>query len=162
MANWCNNKVMFTGVQDSLIKVETLFQTMIENESKGNIGQIPQFIESKDGYFFEIYQDDTEECTFEYETRWSPNIENLWTIANHYNVGFVLDYEESGCMVLGKTIFENEILTDYFLNQCDFQDCTYNAETDSYEFEGVIYEYKDDVMKILLERKINKANQKTA
>ncbi|WP_312344913.1 DUF1281 family ferredoxin-like fold protein [Chryseobacterium binzhouense] len=96
------------------------------------------------------------------ETRWSPNIETLWNIANHYNVGFVLGYEESGCMVFGKTIYENEILKDYFLNQCDFQECTYNAETDSYNFEVIAYEYKDDIMKILLERKIDNTNQKTA
>lgn len=161
MANWCNNKVTFTGVQDSLIKVVTLFQTMIDDESKGEIGQMPDFIESKDGYFFEIYQDDNLEYTFEYETRWSPNIEILRIIANRYNVGFVLDYEESGCMVFGKTIYENKVLTDYFLNQCDFQECAYNADTDCYDFEGVTYEYKDDIMKILLERKIDNTNQKT-
>ena len=162
MANWCNNKVTFTGSEERLDKVLNLFQAMIEKESKGNIGQIPDFIESKSGYFFEIYQNDTDEYSFQYETRWSPNIESLWLIANHYNVGFVLDYEESGCMVYGKTIYENEILTDYFLNQCDFQDCTYNAETDCYDFEGKTYDYKEDIMKILLERKINKANQKSA
>jgi hypothetical protein len=161
MANWCNNKVTFNGNQESLEKVSNLFQTMIENESKGNIGQMPEFIEREYGYFFEIYQDETDECTFEYETRWSPNIEILWTIANHYNVQFVLDYEELGCMVFGKTIYENEILTDYFLNQCDFQDFIYNEETDCCEFEGKTYEYKDDIMKILLERKINNTNQKT-
>lgn len=83
-------------------------------------------------------------------------------IANHYNVGFVLDYEESGCMVYGKTIYENEILQDYFLNQCDFQDCIYNVDTDCYEFEGTSYEYKDEIMRILLKRKINNNKRKIA
>ncbi|WP_312344915.1 hypothetical protein [Chryseobacterium binzhouense] len=65
MANWCKNKVTFTGVEENLIKVVTLFQTMIDDESKGEIGQMPDFIESKNGYFFQIYQNDTDECTFE-------------------------------------------------------------------------------------------------
>lgn len=47
MANWCNNKVTFYGDKDSLNKVLDLFQEMIEKESKGNIGQLPDFIESK-------------------------------------------------------------------------------------------------------------------
>jgi hypothetical protein len=83
-------------------------------------------------------------------------------IANHYNVGFVLDYEESVCMVFGKTIYENEILQDYFLNQCDFQDCIYDVETDCHEFEGKSYDDKDEIMQILLDRKINNNIQKTA
>ncbi|AZA51184.1 hypothetical protein EG346_24790 [Chryseobacterium carnipullorum] len=162
MANWCNNKVTFNGDKDSLNKVLALFKEMIEKESKGNIGQLPDFIESKNGYFFEIYCDETDECSFHYETRWSPNIESLWMVATHYNVGFVLDYEESGCMVYGKTIYENEILQDYFLNQCDFQDCIYNVDTDCYEFEGTSYDYQDEIMRILLDRKINNNKQKIA
>ena len=63
MANWCNNKVTFNGDRDSLNKVLALFQEMIEKESKGNIGQLPDFIESKNDYFFEIYRSETDECS---------------------------------------------------------------------------------------------------
>ncbi|AZB25278.1 MULTISPECIES: hypothetical protein [Chryseobacterium] len=154
MANRCNNKVTFKGNQASLNQVSDLFRTMIDNESKGKIGQLPDFIQSEYGYFSEIYKDETEECSFHYDTRWSPNIEVLWTIANHFDVEFVLSYEESGCMLLGKTFYENEILKDYCLNQSDFQDCSYNEEENNYQFEGNIYEYKDEIMKILLGRKI--------
>jgi hypothetical protein len=160
MANWCNNKVTFIGNQERLDEVSNLFQAMIEKENKGNIGQMPDFIDREYGHFFNIYQEDTDENTFEYETRWSPNIESLWTIANHYDVGFVLDYEESGCMVFGKTICENQNLQDYCLDQLDFQEFIYNVDTDCYEFEGKSYDYKDEIMSILLDRKINNSKQK--
>ena len=62
----------------------------------------------------------------------------------------------------GKTIYENEILQDYFLNQCDFQDCIYNVDSDCYEFEGENYDYKEEIMRILLDRKINNNKQKIA
>ena len=162
MANWCNNKVTFTGNREVLDKVSNVFQEMIEKETKGNIGQLPDFVKSKNGYFCEIYRSETDECSFHYETRWSPNIEALWIVANHYDVGFVLDYEESGCMVFGKTICENQILQDYFLNQCDFQDFIYNVDTDCYEFEGENYDYKKEIVRILLDRKINSNKQKIA
>lgn len=162
MANWCNNKVTFTGNREVLDKVSNVFQEMIEKETKGNIGQLPDFVKSKNGHFCEIYRSETDECSFHYETRWSPNIEVLWIVANHYDVGFVLDYEESGCMVFGKTICENQILQDYFLNQCDFQDFIYNVDTDCYEFKGENYDYKEEIMRILLDRKINNNKQKIA
>lgn len=154
MANICKNEVRFEGTEKSLGQVKDLFRTMIDNESKGKIGQLPDFIESGFGYFFEIYADETERCSFHYDTRWSPNIEVLWMIANHYDVGFQLSYEESGCMVFGKTFYENGNLKDYCLHQNDFQDFSYNAEKDNYQFEGNTYEYKEEIMKILLERKI--------
>lgn len=154
MANKCNNRLIFKGNQDSLNLLADMFQTMVDNESKGKIGQLPDFIQSESGYFFEIYKDETEECSFHYDTRWSPNIEVLWTIANHFDVEFELSYQESGCMLMGKTFYENEILKDYCLNQNDFQDCNYNEEENNYQFEGNIYEYKEEIMIILLERKI--------
>lgn len=154
MANWCNNKVKFIGNKERLDNVSNAFQEMIEKESKGNIGQLPDFIESKNGYFFEIYRNETDEYSFHYDTRWSPNIESLWMIANHYNVGFVLDYEEFGCMVFGKTICENQNLQDYCLTQRDFQEFIYNVDTDCYEFENKSYEFREEIMQILLDRKI--------
>ena len=154
MANWCRNKITFKGNQDNLNQVADLFQTMIENESKDRIGQIPDFIDIEQGYFFEIYNDGTDKYSFCYDTRWSPNIEVLWTIANHFKVDFVLRYEESGCMLLGKTFYESGILKDYCLNQSDFQTCSYNADEDTYEFEGNVYKYRENIMEILLDRKI--------
>ncbi|WP_426474835.1 hypothetical protein [Chryseobacterium balustinum] len=66
MANWCSNTVKFTGNEESAHKILQLFKTMMEQETKNGEGQIPDFIQNKDGFFFEIYQDETDECSFQY------------------------------------------------------------------------------------------------
>lgn len=67
MANWCKNKVTFTGSEKDLNQVMNLFKTMIEKERDGAVGQKPAFIESDGGYFFDIDLDETNECSFQYD-----------------------------------------------------------------------------------------------
>lgn len=158
-----NNKVIFTGGQDGLSKVSTLFQAMIENESKENIGQMPDFIESKDDCFLEIFQYEQYECGFHYDTtRDNPNIDALRVIANHCYVGFVLEYSELNYKVYGKTIYEGQILQDYRLTHTDLQQITENIDAGTCEFEGESYQWYDEIVEILLERKINSNEQKMA
>ncbi|KUJ58342.1 DUF1281 family ferredoxin-like fold protein [Chryseobacterium aquaticum] len=154
MANWCSNKVTFIGTQKKLSEVSNLFQQMIDNEKEGSIGQMPGFINKKDGYFFEIDKNTIDDYTFCYDTRWSPNIEILWLIANHYNVEFVLDYEEYGMKLFGKTIYENQFLNDCRLSLNDFKNIVYDEESDHFEFEGKTYEDDSEIIQILLNRKI--------
>ncbi len=150
-----NNKVIFTGDQDNLNRVLNLFQTMIEQENKGVIGQMPDFLESDENCFLEIFQYEAYECAFHYDTtRENPNIEALRMIANCYNVGFVLEYSEFTCMVYGKTIYDGQILRDYRLTQTDLEQITYNTETDKYEFNGKSYQWHSEIVEILLERKV--------
>ncbi len=154
MANRCNNKVTFKGSQDNLNKVLDLFNQMMDNESKGSIGQMPDFIESKNGHFADITQNKSNRYTFSYDTFWSPNIEILIQNANHYDVGFVLDYEEYGMKLFGRAIYENQILKDCHLNMGDFKNITYDTETDRFEFEGKTYGDDTEIIRIVLERKI--------
>lgn len=155
-----NNKVIFTGSQEGLSKVTTLFQTMIENESKGNICQMPDFIESRDDYFLDIWQYEEYECGFNYATRRdNPNIEALRMIANYYNVGFVLEYSELNCKVYGKAIYDGQILKDYGLTKTDLQQITEDIDAGTCGFEGKNYWWYDEIVEILLERKITNNEQ---
>lgn len=155
MANRCSNQVTFIGSQENLNEVLNLFQRMMDNESKGSIGQMPDFIDSKSGHFSDISQNKTNIYAFSYDTFWSPNIDVLRFTANHFNVGFVLDYEEYGMKLFGRTIYENQILKDCRLNMDDFKNITYDTETDNFEFEGKTYGCDSPIIRILLERKIN-------
>lgn len=154
MANRCNNKVTFTGCQDNLNKVLDLFNQMIDNESKGSIGQIPYFIDSKSGHFADITQNKSNKYAFCYDTFWSPNFGILIQTANHCNVDFILDYEEYGLKLVGRTIYKNHIFKDCRLNMADFKNITYDTETDRFEFEGKTYGDDLEIIRILLERKI--------
>ncbi|WP_312299138.1 hypothetical protein [Chryseobacterium sp.] len=157
MANWCSNTVTFTGKQENLNNIIGLFQTMIENENKERSGQLPCFSNNKEGCFFETYQIE-DECTFQYETKWCPNIEILYEIAEYYKVGFILHYEELGSALFGRAVYDNQTLNNVCLEQSDFEMLCFNCETDCFEFEGKSYYSELDILEILLERKIKLSN----
>lgn len=158
MANKCNNKVRFFGTDENLKLVSNLFEQMISKQSINGSGQMPDFIESKYGVFFEIFVEVEQEYFYNYETRWSPNTEILCLIANHFDVGFESEYEEYGCKIFGKSVYKDQNLEDLRLSLNDFNAISYNEESDKFEFEG--NEYGDDyeIVKILLDRKLSNNN----
>lgn len=93
MANWCSNTVVFEGKPETITAIQKLFQLMKKEEEETEEGQLPEFI-SKDngGYFFNIYWNEGDEGQFQYETKWSPNIEIIQKIAEHYDVNFTHNY----------------------------------------------------------------------
>ena len=85
MANWCSNMVVFEGNPEAIEQIQQLFQTMKGREEKEEQGQLPDFVPNTNGgYFFNIYWNDCDKGIYQYETKWSPNIEALKTIAEQY------------------------------------------------------------------------------
>ena len=155
MANWCSNTVVFEGEPEAIEQIQQLFKAMAEKQQEENCGQLPDFVEdSNGGYFFDIYQDDDVTGIFQYETKWSPNIEIIQKIAEHYEVNFTHDYEEMGNLVYGRATFYDKLLTDIYLEDEDFEQYGFDEETDTYHFEGEIYESDYEILETLLERKI--------
>lgn len=156
MANLCSNTVTFNGNKRAIGKIQKLFTEMAEREKKEEKGQLPDFIPLYSGYFFDLYQNEGDAGIFQYQTKWSPNIEIVQKIAEHYKVDFVQDYEEMGNGIYGQAIFKNGILEDIFLEDEDFEQYKYDEETDCYYFEGDTYESDYKILETLLERKITK------
>ncbi len=155
MANWCSNTIVFEGEPEAIEQIQQLFKSMAEKQEKENCGQLPDFVEdSNGGYFFDIYQDDDVTGIFQYETKWSPNIEVIQAIAEHYNVSFTQDYEEMGNCICGRAIFSDKLLTDIYLDEEEFEQYEFDEETDTYHFEGEEYESDYEILETLLERKI--------
>ena len=155
MANWCSNTVAFEGVSETIEQIKWLFQAMATKEQQEQKGQLPDWVNQHNGgYFFDLYSDKDNTEVFQYQTKWSPNIEIVQEIAKHYKVDFVQDYEEMGNLIYGQTIYRNGILQDIYLKDEDFEQYEYNEETDKYHFEGKIYESDCDILETLLERKI--------
>ena len=112
MANLCSNYIVFEGKQKAIREIHALFQYMKEREDETGHGQLPEFLNEDNGYFFDIYWNEDDVDTYQYTTRWAPNIEVLQQIAQRYGLGFTLDYEEMGCLVYGRAIFSDGVLTD--------------------------------------------------
>lgn len=155
MANWCSNTVVFEGKPEAIEQIQKLFKLMAEQELKENCGQLPDFIsEDNGGYFFVTYQYEGDTDIFQYETKWSPNIEVVQKIAEHYKVNFIQDYEELGCLIYGRATFADKLLTDIYLEDEDFEKFQFDQETDTYHFEGKEYDSEWEILETLLEQKI--------
>ena len=155
MANWCGNTVAFEGTPEAIDQIKWLFQAMATKEQQEQKGQLPDWVNQHNGgYFFDLYSDKDNTEVFQYQTKWSPNIEIVQEIAKHYKVDFVQDYEEMGNLVYGQATYNNGTLQDIYLEDDDFEQYEYNEETDKYHFEGKIHESDCDILETLLERKI--------
>lgn len=155
MANWCNNTVVFEGTPKAIEQVTQLFKLMAEKEQKEDCGHLPDFVkDTNGGYFFNISQDNDCEGLIQYETKWSPNMDAVKQIAEHFKVDFTQEYEELGCLVYGRAIFSDKLLTDIYLEDEDFEKYQFDEETDTYHFEGKKYDSEWEILETLLERKI--------
>ncbi|OYD40849.1 DUF1281 family ferredoxin-like fold protein [Sphingobacterium cellulitidis] len=155
MANWCSNTIVFGGNEEAIKQIEQLFETMKRKEQQTNQGQLPDFVTDKNGgYFFNIYSNEDDIGIFQYETKWSPNIEIVQKIAAYYQVNFVQDYEEISNLVYGRATFTDKLFTDIYLDDEDFKQYQFDEETDTYSFEGELYESDCEILETLLERKI--------
>ena len=155
MANWCGNTVAFKGTPEAIDQIKWLFQAMATKEQQEQKGQLPDWVNQHNGgYFFDLYSDKDNTEVFQYQTKWSPNIEIVQEIAKHYKVDFVQDYEEMGNLVYGQATYNNGTLQDIYLEDDDFEQYEYNEETDKYHFEGKIHESDCDILETLLDRKI--------
>lgn len=155
MANWCSNTVVFEGNPEAITAIQELFQAMKSKEEAEEQGQLPEFITTENGgYFFDIYWNEGDEDIFQYETKWSPNIEIVRKIAEHYQMNFIQYYEELGCLVYGRATYADKLLTDIYLEDGDFENYEFDEETDTYHFEGKEYDSDCEILETLLERKI--------
>ena len=155
MANWCSNMVVFEGNEEAIQQIQQLFQTMKEKEEQTERGQLPDFITDENGgYFFDSYWNKGDAGIFQYETKWSPNIEIVQKIAEYYQVDFVQDYEEISNLVYGRATFSDRLLTDIYLEDEDFEMYQFDEETDTYHFDGKDYDSDCEILETLLERKI--------
>lgn len=160
MANWADNYVEFSGTPTNLKKLEEFFNEMIKKEEKERKGQIPDFAEEDDGYFFDtqIWTSEPETLTIGYQTRWSPNPERLVEIADHFQVNFTGGVEEPGCQIYGKFFynFHRGKLKEIYLDDEEIEEVKYLEDEDQYEFRGDLYDHSSEIYDLILEEKVER------
>lgn len=154
MANWCYNRISFTGSEENLQKVIELFSQLREKEQKEQCGQKADF-NTKDEWFFSIYVEETDYISF--ESKWSPCIENITEIAKKFDLNYEYQFEECGNCVFGKAVYtsgneEAEILD---LSDEDFDLFMYDDEEDIYIYNGENYESDFEILENIWEKKFD-------
>jgi len=147
----CSNFVTFQGNETKLKMIENLFDKMIARQNLDGKGQLPGGINGS-VFLFDIYKNDA--SSFSFETKWCPPVFELVEIADLFDLDFEVSYEEMGCLVYGKSFYEEGRLFEMCLDDEDFELCE-NPEDDVFIFEGNRYECQNDILEILLSRKLS-------
>lgn len=150
MPNWCLNIIWFRGMPEQMRKLRELFEVMAAHYIVDKKGQLPDFIFSDTGHFYDI------SCggdVFEYLTMWNINADVLKQIADHYGLDFSCTYDEPGNCIFGELVYKGGVFTGIELDDADFSKYEYEEESETYLFEGQRYGKSADIKEILLQRK---------
>jgi hypothetical protein len=148
MANWATNIIEFTGKNEHVVELSKFVIDAMNKQSKTYEGKMINAInECIDGYFFDICNLHVEEgwLTFQYQSKWSPNIEDCKVLARQFELNFHIEYEEMGNDLYGRQKYEHE--TDQLfikeVSDSDLNKASYyvHNETDEQKF---VLEKEDD------------------
>lgn len=149
MPNWCSNYVIFSGDKDNLNAFNKALTNAEKAEQEQKQGQkIHSLDEVKDGYFFDIYHEQHDDhTTLLYETRWSPNIDDVAELCREYKVSAMHDYSEPGCQVYGTVAYDKSgEYTEEQVHQEFLDLIEYDDESGMYVYEGQQWESEDDLI----------------
>jgi hypothetical protein len=157
MANICNNTLEFSGEDQNIKNVYALFQKLKKQNDNEKVGAMPDFLNYKEGYFFDLYVEDG--LSIDYWTKWAPNEAIIKDIADRYKVDFTLAYAELSCGLFGRFFYDyqTKILADICLtdSEMDLVSCDDNG---IYFYEGKEIECQEDIYNELLDAKIKAIN----
>jgi len=151
MANWCGNWVNLSGepekVKAFMEDIKALKQKGIKNECGVSALEKPE----NGGYMFDFNVD---EESFSFESKWSPVFDSLHCLATKHGVTVTNQYEECGMGIYGQWTSDGESESDVCLTEEEYDLAGWDEDSDLYTFEGEDYECREDILCIILERKM--------
>jgi hypothetical protein len=149
MPNWCSNYTTFKGSKENIEALNNAINKAIERETADKQAQTIHSSEVKDGYFFDLYNNgiEHEELTIFYETRWSPNLDDLALLCKEFGVDADTEFNEDGCQVYGTAkVYSDGTYTDEYVEQEFYNLIDYDEETNLYIYDGVGYEVMHEII----------------
>lgn len=146
MANWCSNSLHTENT-----KIYKLFKRLEKKYLEENMGQTLKYFKD-DRYLFDFYLEDG---IIQFETKWSPAINTVISLAKKYKCNIELEFCETGNLVYGILYAypDKHILIE--LDYTDFDKFFYIEDNNNYCFENKFYDSEYEILDILLERKKN-------
>lgn len=141
MPNWCNNVATFSGEKENLDNLFNAIRAAIRKEEETREGQKIHSSEIKEGYFFDMYFDGD---TLYYETRWSPNVEDVAELCKEFSVSADVEFSEPGCQIhgVGYCYEDGTYMTEY-VNQRFLEKIEYDMDKNVYLYNENEYESED-------------------
>lgn len=162
MPNWCLNTIYFSG---DTTELKTAIADAVERQRKSGNGElILESLGVKDGYFFDIYFEDTD--ILQYSSRWSPNCSDVAELCKAFNVSAHHEWEEEGNLVFGRASYssdgkydEHHIPNKWFDDNVEWPDCDVNPCVYTYKPTGKTFETLLDLIERYYEYPILRAGQ---
>ena len=125
MANYCSNSVLFLGDAATVKAIHELFVHIESEQQRTRQYYLPEFVTADRGHMIDIslYQD-----KLSYETRWSPNLDLLVQIADHYGVDFIASFHEMVNGLYGEALYQGRELKSLYRLAWAEEDLSDDAE----------------------------------
>jgi hypothetical protein len=149
MPNWCSNYTTFKGSKENIEALNNAINKAIERETAERSAQAIHSQEIQDGYFFDLYSNgiEHEELTIMYETRWSPNLEDLALLCKEFGVNSETEFNEPGCDVYGTAnVYSDGTYVDEYVEQEFLDSIEWDEDTCLYTYNGEEYESMGDII----------------
>lgn len=142
MSNWCYNRLR-TDNNQVFVEFERICKL---NQTEG----YGQQLFGQGDYLFELEIDDND---LKYETKWTPNTDDILGLAIKYNFDYEHYYEELGNLIMGETKFIGNRYYHRELTDNDFDLIEFDEETEMYSFDGNTSDTPDQFYQELLDNK---------
>lgn len=154
MANWCSNWVNLSGHPEGIKAFMEDIRALEKEGIEKECGVSPLNPPEDGRYMFNFYIDNTD--SFSFESKWSPAFDSLRFLGEKHGITVTNRYEELGCGIYGEWQFDTDGELDVFLED-DEINTVVEIDEDNYiwEFEGEQSDCREDLLSIVLERKIN-------
>lgn len=157
MANWCSNYVEYEGEEANINSLLEELRELEKENKKTGLGVRP----SEEGdlqYMFDLYLTDD---VFLFQSKWASANDSLQFLAKKYQVTIINRYSEPGNMVFGQWTSDGEIEDDVWLTDEEWELAVPGDEEGSYyTYEGKEYECVEEVLDIILDKKLQGLSQK--
>lgn len=150
MPNWCYNSVIFSGDKENLNALAEAIKDAVQKEmSEKKAQKIHSLDEVVDGYFFDIYHEvHSDKIKMLYESKWSPNIDDVAELCKEYKVSAEHEYKECAEQLYGNVYYdESGEYTEDAIPQEFLDLISYDAdESGMYVYDGQYWESEDDLI----------------
>jgi hypothetical protein len=149
MPNWCANYTTFKGSKENIEALNNAINKAIERETAERQAQAIHSSEVKDGYFFDLFNNgiEHEELTISYETRWSPNLDDLALLCKEFGVDAETEFNEPGCQVHGFAwVYSDGTYTEEYVEEEFLDLIEWDMDTSLYTYNGESYEVFEEII----------------
>jgi hypothetical protein len=149
MPNWCSNYTTFKGSKENIESLNNAINKAIERENCEKQAQKIHSSELQDGYFFDILNHGIEqgELSISYDTKWTPNLDDLSILCKEFEVDAETEYDEGGCDVHGTAnVYSDGTYVDEYVEHEFLDLIEYDMDTDLYTYNGKEYEIKQEII----------------